>query len=99
MSKYYDRKSKQQPHIAVGDLVMLNAKNIPTKQPTKKLSPKLYGPYKVKEKRGNWPFKLEISPRWKTHPTFNVSLLEPYRHSSRPGRVQPPREPEESPGD
>ena len=41
MSKYYDRKVKQQPDIEVGDLVMLNAKNIRTKRPTKKLSPKL----------------------------------------------------------
>ena len=63
MSKYYDRKAKQQPDIAVGDLVMLNAKNIRTKRPTKKLSPKLYGPFKVMEKRGNRAFKLEISPR------------------------------------
>ena len=28
MSKYYNRKAKQQPDIAVGDLVMLNAKTI-----------------------------------------------------------------------
>ena len=28
MSKYYDRKAKQQPDIAVDDLVMLNVKNI-----------------------------------------------------------------------
>ena len=28
MSKYYDRKAKQQPEIVVGDLVMPNAKNI-----------------------------------------------------------------------
>jgi len=28
MSKYYNRKTRQQPDIKVGDLVMLNAKNI-----------------------------------------------------------------------
>jgi len=28
MSKYYNRKARQQPDIKVGDLVMLNAKNI-----------------------------------------------------------------------
>ena len=31
MSKYDDRKAKQQPDIAVGDLVMLKAKNFRTK--------------------------------------------------------------------
>ena len=37
MSKYYDRKARQQPDIKVGYLVMLNAKNIRTKQPMKKI--------------------------------------------------------------
>jgi hypothetical protein len=99
MSKYYDRKAKQQPDIKVGDLVMLNAKNIRTKRPSKKLSPRLQGPFKVLEKRGNRAFKLEISPRWKIHPIFHVSLLEPYRQSIRQGREQPPRDPEEIDGD
>ena len=63
ISKYYDRKAKQQADIAVGDLVLLNAKNIGTKRPTKKLSPKLYVPCKVMEKRVNRAFKLEISPQ------------------------------------
>ena len=99
MSKYYDQKTKQQPAITVGDLVMLNAKNIRTKRPTKKLSPKLYGPFTVMEKRGNRAFKLEISPRLNIKPLFHVSLLEQYRHTNRPGREQPPREPEEIDGD
>ena len=99
MNKYYDRKAKQQPDIAVGDLVMLNAKNIGTKRTTKKLSPKLYGPFKVMETRGNRAFKLEISARWKIHPILHVSLLEQNRHSNHPGREPPPREPEEIDGD
>ena len=72
---------------------MLKAKNIRTKRPTKKLSPRLYGPFKVLEKRGNRDFKLDISPRWKIHPVFHVSLLEPYKVSDKPNREQPPREP------
>ena len=77
MKKYYDRKAIEQPDLKVGDQVMLNAKNIRTKRPSKKLSPKLYGPFKILEQRGNRAFKLEISPRWKIHPVFQVSLLEP----------------------
>jgi len=95
MKKFYDRKAKEQPRIKVGDLVMLNAMNIHTKRPSKKLSPKLYGPFKVLEKEGSRAYKLEISPRWKIHPLFHVSLLEPYRASNRPNREQPPRDPEE----
>ena len=99
MGKYYDRRAKQQPDFKVSDKVMLNAKHIRTKRPSKKLSPKLYGPFKILEKRGERAFKLEISPRWKIHPIFHVSLLEPYRTSNRDGRGQPPREPEDIDGD
>jgi len=78
MKKYYDSKATEQPSIAVGDLVLLNAKNIRTKRPSKKLSPKLYGPFKVLEKKGSRTYRLGISPRWKIHPVFHVSLWEPY---------------------
>jgi len=61
MGRYYDRKAKQQPDFKVGDLVMLNAKNIRTKRPSKKLAPKLYRPFKILERRGELAHKLEIS--------------------------------------
>ena len=79
---------------------MLNAKNIRTKRPTKKLSPKLHRPFKVLEvRKGERAFKLEITPRWKIHPVFHVSLLEPYRASVRAERDQPPRALEDIQGD
>ena len=99
MKTFCDRKATEQPRIEVGDLVMLKAKNLGTKRPSKKLSPKLDGPFKVLEKKGSRAYKLEISPRWKIHPVFQVSLLEPYRASNRPNRKQPPRHPEEIEGD
>jgi len=99
MKKYYDRKATAQPNIEVGELVMLNAKNVRAKRPLKKLSPKLYGLFKVLEKKGSRAYKLEIWPRWKIHPVFHVSLLEPYRASNRPNREQPPRDHEEIEGD
>ena len=58
MKKYYDQRATPQPDIDIGDLVMLDAKNIRSKRPTKKLSPRLYGRFKVLDKRGNRPFKL-----------------------------------------
>jgi len=86
MKKDYDGKATAQPSLEVGDLVTLNAKNICTKRPSKKLSPKLYGPFKMMDKKGSKAYKLEISPRWKIHPVFHVSLREPYRPSNRPNR-------------
>ena len=41
MKEYYDQRATPQPDIDVGNLVMLNAKIIRTKQPTKKLTPRL----------------------------------------------------------
>ena len=81
MGRYYNQHSKQQPDFKVGDLVMHNAKNICTKRPSPKLAPRLYGPFKILEQRGNLAYKLQISDRWKIHPVFHVSLLEPYRTS------------------
>jgi len=100
MRKYYDGKAQQQLNIKVGDLVMLNAQNIRTKRPTKKLSPRIDRPFKVLEvKKGERVFKPEISPRWNIHLIFQVSLLEPYRASAREGREQPLWVPEDIKGD
>jgi len=74
MKKYYDRKAIEQPDLKVGDQVMLNAKNIRTKRPSKKLSQKVYSLFKILEKRGNRAFTLEISPRCKIQPVIHVSL-------------------------
>jgi len=70
--KYYDRQATEQPHIEVSDWVMLNAKNIRTKRPSKKLRPKLDGPFKVLERKESSAYKLEISGRWKIDPVFHV---------------------------
>jgi len=77
MGRYYDRKAKQQPDFKIADMVMLNAKNICTKRPFKKLAPKLYGPFKILE-REDLTYKLELSEWWKIYPVIHVSLLKPY---------------------
>ena len=99
MSKYYNGKANLQSDIKIADLVMLNAKNIRTKRPRKKLSPKLYRLFKVLQvKKGERAFKLEIWSRWKIQPGLIVSLLEPYRMSVRAEMEQPLRAWEEIEG-
>ena len=95
MGRYYNQHARQEPDFKVRDLVMVNAKNIRTKRPSPKLAPRLYGPFKMLEQRGNLAYKLQISDRWKIHTVFHVSLLEPYRTSIRPAREQPSMEPKE----
>ena len=99
MSKYYDKRRMEHPSYEVGDLVMLNAKNIRTKRPTKKLAPKLYGPFCILEKIGSRSFRLELQTRWRIQNVFHVSLLEPYRANSIEGRTVSRPEPEEIEGE
>jgi len=89
----------EQPSIESGDFVIMHAKSISTKGPSKKLSPKLHGPFKVLEKKGSRAYKLQISPLWKMHRVFHVSLLEPYRASNQPNCEEPPRDPGDIEGD
>lgn len=44
-------------------------------------------------------FNLEISQRWKIHPVFHITLLEPYRAWVRAEREQPPQVTEDIEGD
>jgi len=83
---YCDKKGTEQPSIEVGDLVMLNAKNMRTKQPLNKLSPKLSGLFQVLRIKGRWAYHWEILPWWKVYPVFHVSSLEPYPSLNRPNR-------------
>jgi len=99
MKQEYDQKAPAQPDKETGDLVMLNGKNIQSKRPTTKFTPRLCGPSKVWEKKANRAFKLDSPARWKINAVFDVSLLEPYKVSDRPNREQPPREPEDIEGD
>jgi len=78
MRRYYNQKGLHLLDYKEGDLIMLKGKNIRTKRPSKKFSPKLYGPFKIIEAKGQRGLKLEISPTWRIHAIFHVSLLEPY---------------------
>ena len=78
---------------------MLNAKNIRTKRPTKKLAPKFYGPFQVTKRIGGHAYELELDNRWRIHNVFHVSLLEPHHQNQMPLRKQIRPEPEEIEGE
>src|ERR1700738_260464 len=58
-------------------------------------------PFKVLEVvgEGKLAFRLELPTQMRVHPVFHVSLLEPYRESTLPGRVQEPPLPVEVEGE
>ena len=74
---------------------MLDAKHLKTARPSKKLDHRKQGPFRIIKRIGNRAFKLELPPSFKErHNVFPVSMLEPYRTSTIPGRHQSPPPPE-----
>ena len=98
MKLNYDKKRQESPSYKVGDLVLLNMKNIRTTRQMKKLDNLRDGPLKIVKIIGKSAYKLELPESWKragTHPAFNETLLVPYHPPSFPSQKTPPPPPPE----
>ena len=88
---FADKSRSQAPDFAIGDLVLLNSKNIRTSRPTRKLAERYLGPYKIIQKISASAFKLKLPAELSAiHPVFHVSLLELAQPSDIPGRTPEP---------
>jgi len=81
MRRYTDPGRKEPPAYQVGDLVMLNGRNIKTRRPSKKMDHKNHGPFQIEKTISPLAVRLTLPRKWKIHNVFHVSLLEPYRTS------------------
>lgn len=88
-SKYYDYHRRSAPKYNPGDKVMLNASNIKTIRPSKKLDFKRLGPFEVIEMIGTHAVRLLLPATMKIHNVFHVGLLEKYSPSTIPDRSVP----------
>ena len=70
--------------IKEGDQVWLKAQNLSIKGNCK-LSPKRYGPYRVKSKINPVTFRLDLPPSMKIHNMFHIDLLLPYKETEAYG--------------
>ena len=87
----YERHRKPDLNLKSGDKVWLNARNIRTTRPSKKLDNKKVEPFTVLAKVGKSSYKLELPPSMRIHSTFHISLLEPYSDNPLPSqRKKPP---------
>lgn len=73
----YNKKHKPMT-FKVGDEVLLATKHLRLQRPNRKLMDRFLGPFKVKEIRGSQAYELKLPDNYQIHPTFHVSLLEPY---------------------
>jgi hypothetical protein len=88
MSKYYNQHRQPQPDYEEGYEVLLNAKNIRSVQPMKRLVPKLYRPCCILAKVGKSTYHLKLQSQWQIYNLFLTSLLELYQKNAIKGRSQ-----------
>jgi len=91
MRRYTDPGRKEPPAYQVGDLVMLNGRNIKTRRPSKKMDHKNHGPFQIEKIISPLAVRLTLPRKWKIHNVFHVSLLEPYRSSEHRAPSAPSR--------
>ena len=93
------RRSPTPPEFVPGALVWLNAKNIKTSRPSKKLDHKRLGPFEITKKISDNAFRLKLPHAMRfIHPVFHSSLLSIHRPNPIPNRIQPPPPPIEVDG-
>lgn len=85
-----DRHRLAGPHFKVGDKVWLLRRHIRTTRPCEKLDYERLGPFTILEAINDVTFRLGLPASLQLHPVFHVSLLEPYRENTIPGRIPPP---------
>jgi len=71
-------------------MVWLDARDIKTDRPSKKLDDRRFGPYKITKVVGPNSYELKLPASMKIHPVFNTVKLTPY-HSDTIGRKPPSR--------
>jgi hypothetical protein len=82
------------PDFPIGSKVFLDASNIRTQRPTKKLDHKNLGPYPILAHVSSHAVRLGLPLGLRgIHPVFHVSLLEPETPNPFPSRVQDPPPP------
>ena len=76
----YANRSRRSLDIKVNDEVMLRTRNLNLVLPgqSRKLIPKMVGPFKVMAAIGKVAFRLQLPAHMKCHPVFHISQLERY---------------------
>jgi hypothetical protein len=94
MKRFYDKHRGDARKYQPNDQVWLEGYNFTTDRPSKKLSDKRYGPFKIISKVGAAAYKLQLPRTWKhVWPVFNELLLTPYTPPHYEIQRQPPPPP------
>ena len=96
MARYYNRRRTPAPTFAPRDKVYLDASNIQTTWPSRKLSHCCLCPFPIERLIGTNAYHLVLPPLMKRlHPVFNVVKLTPAPRDLIPSQHRPPPPPPE----
>src|SRR6185369_9700986 len=87
------RNKKSDRMFKIGDQVWLEATNLKTKRPSKKLDHKHFRPFKIIKQVGAAAYQLQLPPTWTIYNTFNQDLLTKWtepKHASQKRKAPPP---------
>jgi hypothetical protein len=71
--------------FVMGQKVWLEGTNLKTSHPTKKFTPKQYGPFSITDVIFPVVYHLTLPQSWKIHNVFHISLLTPYKEMEEHG--------------
>jgi hypothetical protein len=88
-------KNKAQPRMfQVNDKVWLDARNLRTNVPSKKLAPRRYRPFPIAEKVSAVVYRLKLPNHMKIHDVFHIDLLTLFQQTEVYGEAFPQPPPE-----
>ncbi|XP_049334311.1 uncharacterized protein LOC111197505 [Astyanax mexicanus] len=94
MKTQADRRRRAAPNFQIGQRVWLSTRDLKLKLPSKKLSPRFIGPFRIVKQVTPVSYQLALPANYRIAPTFHVSLLKPVSSSlQNPGSVTEPPPP------
>src|SRR5436189_4214280 len=88
MGKHTDAHCAEHPPFQVGDKILINAKNMRTRRPSKKLNHRYLEPFPITKLIETKAIRVGLLKTMHYHNVFHVSLLEFYRSNTFDGRKE-----------